>query len=77
MRKNDRRVLAPRLRGGGSHLITDNEDKNEAAGRGYNPPASYVALRLEILHAALVRSKATEWQTFAARSKGSRNDFDR
>lgn len=32
-------------------------------------PASYVALRLEILHAVVVRLKATEWQTFAARWK--------
>lgn len=40
-------------------------------------PASYVALRLEILHAVVVRLKATEWQTFAARWKGSWNDFDR
>lgn len=65
-----------RLRGGRSHLITDNEDKNEAVGRGIIP-ASYVALRLEILHAVVVRLKATEWQTFAARWKGSWNDFDR
>lgn len=40
-------------------------------------PASYVALRLEILHAVVVGLKATEWQTFAARWKGSWNDFDR